>query len=190
MVDPSPPSSDKAALRRAARARRTAFVAELGPDGRAAGEQAIAEALAPLIAATATLGAYAAYGDEPDLGPTLAQARGYVAFPHFADGEERFVFRLGPLGPPGRHGICAPAHDALEIVPALVLVPLVAIDAEGQRLGQGGGHYDRVLPDLAEAGARLVGVGWSCQRLDTLLPAEPHDVPLDGFVSEKGLTWY
>ena len=51
------------------------------------------------------------------------------------------------------------------VEPDLVLVPLIAIDGRGTRLGRGKGHYDRALARLKKSGARLVGVGWSLQRL-------------------------
>jgi 5-formyltetrahydrofolate cyclo-ligase len=66
-------------------------------------------------------------------------------------------------------------------------MPLVAIDAAGNRIGMGKGHYDRALPGLRAAGARLIGCGWSFQRIDEPLTPDPWDVPLDGFASPDGL---
>ena len=71
-----------------------------------------------------------------------------------------------------------------------MLVPLVAIDGHGTRLGQGKGHYDRVLANLREHGALLIGIGWQVQKLDATIPAEPWDVPLDGFASPDGLEMF
>lgn len=72
----------------------------------------------------------------------------------------------------------------------LVLVPLVAVDSRGARLGMGGGFYDRALAfrRLRERwrGPRLVGVAHSCQRLDHL-PSLPHDIHLDALLTEQGL---
>ena len=80
-----------------------------------------------------------------------------------------------------------PPLDSPEVFPDLVLVPLVAIDGHGTRLGQGKGHYDRVLGKLREHGAYLIGVGWQVQKLDGELPRDSWDVPLDGFASPDGL---
>ena len=93
------------------------------------------------------------------------------------------------------NGVRATAEDAIEgfhsaervVEPDLILVPLLAVDRKGMRLGQGGGHYDRALPALKAKGARVIGVGWAMQLLDTLLVADPWDVPLDAFASPDGL---
>jgi len=82
----------------------------------------------------------------------------------------------------------AKRHPVVE--PDLVLVPLIAIDSHGTRLGRGKGHYDRALIHLKKIGARLVGVGWSLQRLGVTIPADDWDVPLDGFASQDGLEWF
>jgi 5-formyltetrahydrofolate cyclo-ligase len=73
------------------------------------------------------------------------------------------------------------------VQPDLVLVPLIAIDRSGTRLGRGKGHYDRALPSLKKNGARLIGVGWSLQRLSETIPADEWDIGLDGFASPDGL---
>ncbi|MEX1993863.1 MAG: 5-formyltetrahydrofolate cyclo-ligase [Steroidobacteraceae bacterium] len=71
----------------------------------------------------------------------------------------------------------------------LVLVPLVGFDAAGNRLGMGAGYYDRQFSFLRHRRAwhrpLLVGLAFECQRLERL-PAEPHDVPLWGIVTERG----
>ena len=69
------------------------------------------------------------------------------------------------------------AHPAVE--PDLILVPLIAIDGRGTRLGRGKGHYDRALVRLKKSKARLIGVGWPLQRLTETIPADEWDVPLD-----------
>ena len=73
------------------------------------------------------------------------------------------------------------------VEPDVVLVPLIAIDGRGTRLGRGKGHYDRALIRLKKNGARLVGVGWPLQRLEEMIPADEWDVPLDAFASPAGL---
>ncbi len=66
----------------------------------------------------------------------------------------------------------------------IVLVPLVAFDSAGHRLGMGGGFYDRYFAD-AEQRPRLIGIAHEFQRVDHLQPM-PWDVPLDGVVTENG----
>ncbi len=68
----------------------------------------------------------------------------------------------------------------------LLLIPLLAIDQQGYRLGYGGGFYDQLLAQCTKK-PLLIGVGFQEQWLDTL-PHDPWDIPLDGFLSEKG--WY
>ena len=80
-----------------------------------------------------------------------------------------------------------PKRSAPVVEPDLILVPLIAIDGHGTRLGRGKGHYDRALVRLKKSGARLIGVGWPLQRLDETIPADDWDVPLDAFASPEGL---
>lgn len=63
----------------------------------------------------------------------------------------------------------------------VVAVPLVAFDGQGNRLGYGGGNYDRLLPNL-RADALVVGVAFSEQRVE-VVPCEPHDQPLPLIIS-------
>ena len=59
-----------------------------------------------------------------------------------------------------------PKRRAPVVEPDLILVPLIAIDGRGTRLGRGKGHYDRALARLKKSGARLVGVGWPTAAAD------------------------
>jgi 5-formyltetrahydrofolate cyclo-ligase len=86
-------------------------------------------------------------------------------------------FRLSPFG------VQEPNAGATEFTPDIVLVPLVGLDRQGFRLGQGGGFYDQTLPHL---NAFSVGLGFSCQIVDRL-PHEPHDVPLNAVLTPSGL---
>jgi 5-formyltetrahydrofolate cyclo-ligase len=71
------------------------------------------------------------------------------------------------------------------IAPELLIVPLVGFDAQGYRLGYGGGYYDRTLA-AASPRPRTIGVGFSNARLDTIHP-QPHDIPLDVLVTESDI---
>lgn len=86
----------------------------------------------------------------------------------------------------GFRGILEPPGVAIgpEIVD-VALVPGVAFDPHGGRLGQGGGHYDRLLPLLTDRATRI-GVAFSLQVVP-VLPLEDHDVPMDVVVTEKAI---
>ncbi|MEO5336376.1 MAG: 5-formyltetrahydrofolate cyclo-ligase [Magnetospirillum sp. WYHS-4] len=87
----------------------------------------------------------------------------------------------------GPHGASEPLEDAPEVEPTLILLPLVAFDGLGFRLGMGGGYYDRTLAALrARRRVVAVGVGHGRQRVDRL-PCDRHDQPLDWVLTEEGL---
>ena len=73
-----------------------------------------------------------------------------------------------------------PAPDAPELFPDVVFVPLVGFTADGHRLGQGGGHYDRWL--AATPSVLPLGLAWDCQLREEL-PTEPHDCRLRGVIT-------
>ncbi len=81
-------------------------------------------------------------------------------------------------------GVLAPARAAPQFEPGLILVPLLAFDRLGGRLGQGGGHYDRVLARLRPAGVQAVGLAYAGQEMPAI-PLEPHDQRLDWIVTER-----
>ena len=73
------------------------------------------------------------------------------------------------------------------MVPEIVIVPLVAFDRKGGRLGYGGGFYDRTLQGLSDRGPCLaVGFAFAAQEADGL-PLEPADQPLDLIITESGV---
>jgi len=84
-------------------------------------------------------------------------------------------------------GIAEPLEDAEVVAPQVVLVPMLAFDADGYRLGYGGGYYDRTLASLREAGMVLaVGIAYAGQEVPRL-PRKPHDEKLDLILTEKGV---
>lgn len=190
---PSPASGVKIALRRQARERRREFIESVDPQMRASLEQALADVLDPLLAKSRITGGYCPLPSEISPLPAMnaASAAGATpAYPAFADHQSAFRFLAGDPLESGPWACFQPPLTAPEVFPDLVLVPLVAIDGKGTRLGQGKGHYDRVLAKLRERGALLVGVGWQVQKLDEMIPADPWDVPLDGFASPEGLEMF
>ena len=102
----------------------------------------------------------------------------------FAEGTALARNRFGILEPASRRRDRARKPCAIDVV----LAPLVAFDSEGNRLGMGGGFYDRTLARLGHLRhwrtPRLVGVAYDFQKVDAL-PAQDWDVPLDAVVSER-----
>lgn len=183
----------KIALRRIARERRRDFVQSLTPDDRERLEEQLAEVVAPLLARSRVIGGYCPMPTEISPLPAMhaaAQRGTVVAYPAFTDHASPFRFLAGDPTESGPWACFQPRLDAPEVFPDLILVPLVAIDGNGTRLGQGKGHYDRVLAKLREHGALLVGVGWDVQKLDEPIQVEPWDIPMDGFASPAGLEMF
>lgn len=86
----------------------------------------------------------------------------------------------------GPFGALVPASAEL-VIPSVVIVPLVAFDREGGRLGYGGGFYDRTLEKLRASGpVTAIGYAFAAQEADTL-PLEPTDQPLDMIVTDAGV---
>ncbi|MGO1296560.1 MAG: 5-formyltetrahydrofolate cyclo-ligase [Vibrio sp.] len=85
-------------------------------------------------------------------------------------------------------GIAEPKLDQRAIIPTqqldLICTPLVAFDSSGQRLGMGGGYYDRTLRSWFETGrgARPIGLAHDCQRIEQV-PVEPWDIPLPTIIT-------
>lgn len=152
----------------------------------------------------ATLATYAAMGSEPDPSAfaSYAERRGCrVAYPCMLSATEaaacgqRMCMRTAAAGDaPAAPFIAHPTRafaatdvdsDRFPIVPAkaldMVVVPLVAFDRAGARLGYGGGCYDRYLPILSPT-CQIVGIAFDEQRVDHV-PTDAHDLPLPNIVS-------
>jgi len=88
----------------------------------------------------------------------------------------------------GHYGIREPKAERLKPVPReeidAVLIPAVAFDRQGRRVGYGGGYYDRFLPEIPRS-ARI-GAAFACQIVAEI-PPDPHDVPADRIVTEDEL---
>ena len=84
-----------------------------------------------------------------------------------------------------KYGIEEPV-DSEELIPDIIIVPLLAFDRKGTRLGQGGGYYDATLKHLREQKDVLaVGMAYSTQAVLFNLPREDHDEPLDWVITPK-----
>ena len=200
MVVPSPIPQElileeKKALRREMRAKRRQFVADIPAGVRALILNRPPAAIVEALSGKPVLGFYMATGDEA---PTLGWMRWFhengwqVALPRFTAGQAGMEFAVwdNPLDDemlePGLMGIAQPAGSAPAIVPDALVVPLVAFTAEGHRLGQGGGHYDRWL--AANPVELAIGLAWDVQCVDAL-PIEAHDRPLDAVVTPTRVYW-
>jgi 5-formyltetrahydrofolate cyclo-ligase len=85
----------------------------------------------------------------------------------------------------GKFDVECPGEDAEEGVPQVLVVPLLAFDARGRRLGYGGGFYDRTLAALRAAGpVTAIGFAFAAQEFDAV-PADATDQPLDVVVTER-----
>lgn len=196
---------DKAELRRAVIARRDA----IDLDVRAAKSAVVCARLVELMdrlgaAAPHTVAVYAAMGSEVDPAAfaAAAVARGWrVAYPCMLSASDaaacgqRMCMRAVSAGDASEAPFIAhPTRafaatdvdsDHFPIVPAaeldMVVVPLVAFDRTGARLGYGGGCYDRYLPTVAPE-RLIVGIAFDEQRVDHV-PTDTHDLPLPNIVS-------
>ena len=196
---------DKAELRRAVIARRDAI--EL--DVRAAKSATVCARLVELLeradtAAPRTVAVYATMGSEVDPAAfaTAAAARGWqVAYPCILSAADaaacgqRMCMRTVAVGDVSTAPFIAHpmrTFAAAEIdstrfpiatadILAMIIVPLVAFDRTGARLGYGGGCYDRYLPTLSTS-CRIVGIAFEEQRVEHV-PTDAHDLPLPNIIS-------
>lgn len=182
--------SRRQALRRSFRALRQG----LSPATQKQHSQAVASALrnAPELQSASCVAGYLATDGELDLGPLITELRNTIALPRVGDRQTMTFHRyLGEAALTlNRFGIAEPTADA-PTVPAgaldVLLIPLVAFDAQLTRLGRGGGYYDRFLAQYpTHARPLLIGVAHACQLSIDPLPMEPWDVPLNAVVTEDG----
>jgi 5-formyltetrahydrofolate cyclo-ligase len=129
-------------------------------------------------------------GTEIDPRPLMAMLKergAQLALPYMATRDASCVFRGWRLGDdmrPDAFGMLAPVESAPSVTPTLVLTPLLAFDRRGGRLGQGGGHYDRIFAELKPKGAIAVGLAFAAQEVERV-PSGPLDAKLDWVVTEK-----
>jgi 5-formyltetrahydrofolate cyclo-ligase len=186
-------SPSNAERKRALRAEMLAARMRLPPAARAAASRALAGRVAslPAFAAAGTVALYPAMGAEVDTAEIarLAQAAGKrLAWPRLEAAGLRLGFAACAPGDlvPGPFGTRAPPPGAapvpLEEID-LMLVPGLAFDASGQRLGRGRGHYDATLAALPGRAARI-GLCFEAQLVPEV-PREGHDAPLDAVITER-----
>lgn len=132
---------------------------------------------------------YRAMGSELDpepLGRALLVQGRRLCLPVVAVRDAAMIFRAWAPGEPlemDLAGCPAPLPLAAEIEPDLIVTPLLAFDAFGGRLGQGGGYYDRTFAERPQA--LRIGFGYAGQAVERLA-LEPHDMRLHGVLTEAG----
>jgi len=184
--------SSKESLRKDARARR-ATLAAAAPDFAAS--VARFGAMLP-IAEDAVVASYWPVRDEADpraLASVLASRGHSIVLPIIAGPEAALSFRPwreGDVLSPNRHGVHEPQPYLDAVAPQVLLVPLLTFDADGVRLGYGGGYYDRTLaalrgPRTIRGHIVAIGVAYAGQEV-AKLPRDAHDQRLDGVVTENG----
>lgn len=147
----------------------------------------LVDRLLPLLGRNGPIAGYVAHRGEPDISSLLIRAHALglgIALPHIgADRRMRFAsWHPEAALIPGASGIPQPAAADEQVLPAIVLTPLVGFDRDGNRLGQGAGHYDRWF--AAHRAAMRVGIAWSVQEV-TSLPRDAWDMPLHAIATEK-----
>jgi 5-formyltetrahydrofolate cyclo-ligase len=183
------PDLSKADLRRRSLALRATLAAQ-GAGAAEAVARRLAGSLGTAAAAGMTIAGYVTIGSELDSRPaleTLAAAGATLVLPVTAGQGQRLQFRVWRVGEPlerGPFGTSHPCDRAAVLEPAVVLVPLLAFDRSGRRLGYGAGYYDRTLQALRQAGqVTAIGLAFDGQEV-AALPDDPNDQPLDRVVTE------
>jgi len=175
-------------LRETLRRRRREFVAGHPASQLHAYAMAMASAVLDAAGNAESVSGYLSNGWEVDALPALelAAARGLItALPHIASRGDPMRFLLWQPGDPlinGPYGAPQPPADAPEIEPHAIIAPLVGFDRNGNRIGQGGGHYDRAF-EAHPSGLRI-GLAWSVQEIDAI-PVASWDQPLHSVITEK-----
>lgn len=187
------PAEDKRALRAAAKSARAA--AKLAAPDAPLRLAARFIKTVP-VPAGSIVGGYWPIGDELDVLPLLGALREKgiaLALPVVVGPGQPLTFRAWRPGDemvPGAHGISVPLATAETLIPTLLIVPLLAFDREGWRLGYGAGYYDRTLEAFAGAGQPVTAVGVAYEAQE--VPAVPHDdgdVRLTAVVTETAAHW-
>ncbi len=182
------PEQSKAEWRRAALARRDA----LPPAERMAAALAIAERGLPVKVTPGTV----VSGFSPlksEISPLpllrrLADAGASLALPVVVGRGQPLVMRAWSFGAPlvsGVWGIREPPADAPELNPDILIVPLLAFDRRGHRIGYGAGYYDMTIARLrAIKPVTAIGIAFGSQEI-AAVPATPRDARLDLVLTER-----
>ncbi len=142
----------------------------------------------PLLTQSRTILAYFSFRQEPDLSPLFTDSKHRWGFPRCVD--KSLIWHTWEPGEPlskGAYGIFEPQPDSPILEPNevdAILVPAVACDRQGYRLGYGGGFYDRLLSSPHWASKPTVGIVFEFAYLPQL-PVDPWDKPLHSICTEN-----
>jgi 5-formyltetrahydrofolate cyclo-ligase len=161
----------------------------MASDARADAAQKIIPELLRSIPAAAVVAGYHAIKNELDIFPAMQalSARGNaLCLPVIEHKESPLVFHAWQLDQAlikGSYGIDIP-KDGREVTPDIILVPLMAFDARGHRIGYGAGYYDETIRTLRRAKKNItcIGIAYDFQRVEQV-PAEGHDEILDKVIA-------
>lgn len=178
----------KQQLRKEYIAKRLAIAADVAENA----SKIVAERLLAIIPIDAKVAGYVALRGEIDITQALTElsTRGNeVCLPVIAGDDKVLQFlQFSPDIPlmAGKFGVLHPPLHSPSIIPDVVLVPLVAFDANGSRLGYGGGYYDATIRSLRlqNKTVKIIGVAYSLQQLENI-PVEEHDERLDVVITER-----
>ncbi|HPG22492.1 MAG TPA: 5-formyltetrahydrofolate cyclo-ligase [Amaricoccus sp.] len=191
-----PELSDLAAVKRAARAEAYARRERIHAGAAGAARLAAAHALGEVaqLRGVERISGYLPIRSEIDPRPLMRAFLGLdfqVCVPVIEHRGQPLRFRAWTPAAPilrGHHGIDVPAEGAW-FDPEFLVVPLLAFDARGHRLGYGGGYYDRTIAHLRESGdVRAVGIAYAGQEIEAV-PDGDNDMRLDAIVTERGIVW-
>ncbi len=184
---------EKQELRLKAKASRLVWAAEAGPE---AGEKLAAnyaKAAEGFPEHSPVIAGYWPMADEINVRPLLGQLHDQgrtLALPVVVAAGKSLVFRRwqpGMVLEEGSFGTQHPGSDEPQETPGCLLVPLLAFDSGGYRLGWGAGFYDRTLAGLREAGPVIaVGIAFHAQQVDRV-PETPKDGQLDWIVTDQAV---
>jgi 5-formyltetrahydrofolate cyclo-ligase len=141
-----------------------------------------------VVAEKMLVAGYVSNGAEPDVLPwitTLVEAGFPCALPHIESRDATMSFkRWHPVDTlvEAPFGFLQPGDDQACALPDIILTPLLSFDRQGNRIGQGAGHYDRYF--ASHPHAIRIGVAWSVQQV-AAVPVEAWDIPLDAIVTEE-----
>lgn len=167
---------------------------ELDDEARVAAAQALAEIDVGFagLPERAVVSGYVAMRSELDplaLMTRLSQSDHPLALPVTTTRGNPLLFRLWSPGAPlerGRFATRHPGDDAQETAPDVLLVPLLAFDTQGYRLGYGAGFYDRTLSQLrARKSIIAIGIAYDIQKVE-IVPHDRYDQPLDWVLTPSG----
>ena len=172
----------KSQLRQELRAKRKSFVQSLSDLQRDAIYKKLAQNVEPLLANAETVALYMPTGAE--ISPLLIKHHNICLPFVYADSMLFKEHQQGMALVSNKHGIKQPIATATTIAPTHIIVPLIGFDESCNRLGQGGGYYDRALAGII--GAVTIGVAYECQKVPHI-PIQPHDKQLDYVVTQSGV---